>query len=54
LHWQGLFESQVLDKNDQIYNHHFFIKKLGKWGSVQNRILMITNKVILKFMMINK
>jgi hypothetical protein len=48
LFWQKNFESTIL-KNypTQIYQYHFYIKKLNRWGKYQERILVITNKVIL-------
>jgi hypothetical protein len=46
LFWQKLFEESVLLENKtQIYNYHFFVKKLNRWGSLQDRILLITNRV---------
>lgn len=45
-YWQRVFEESVISEyTTQIYHYHFFVKKLNRWGTMQDRILMITNKV---------
>ncbi len=47
LFWQKIFEETVLFSiPNQIYNYHFHIKKLNRWGKFQERSLLMTNKVI--------
>jgi hypothetical protein len=48
LDWQKRIEKQILANNDQIYNFHFYIKKLNRWGKAQDRLLILTNKVKFK------
>jgi hypothetical protein len=48
MYWQKTFESAVLntpDLNFLIYNYHFYVKKLNRWGKNQDRLLLITDEV---------
>ncbi len=44
--WQKIFEEKILiDNLSEIYQYHFYIKKINIRGKFQNRILMFSNKV---------
>ena len=47
LEWQKIFESTVLlNLTNLIYNRHFILIKYNRWGSRQERTLLITNFLI--------
>ena len=53
LFWQKYFEEFILMKNfNQFYTSHFSVKKINRWGLSQDRILLITNQVNLKKILI--
>ena len=46
LNWQKTYEEIILkDYLDEIYQYHFYIKKINSRGKSQDRILMLSNKV---------
>jgi hypothetical protein len=54
-YWQQIFESQVLvapDLSEYIYHYHFYVKKLNRWGSNQDRLLLVTNMVKISLILV--
>jgi len=50
LFWQIKFESNILKENEngnkyEIYQYHFYVKKINQYGKYQDRILMCSTKV---------
>lgn len=51
LTWQKKFEEKILkDALSEIYQYHFYVKKINNRGKNQERILMLSNKVILYYL----
>lgn len=49
LYWQNKFESNFLkDFESEIYQYHYYVKKINRLGKYQDRILMCSTKVIFK------
>lgn len=48
LTWQRNFEEKILKDNlNEIYQYHFYVKKINNRGKFQDRILMFSNKVFI-------
>lgn len=46
LMWQKIFEDKILkDSLSEIYQYHFYVKKINNRGKFQDRILMFSTKV---------
>ena len=54
LFWQIKFESNILKENEsvsassEIYQYHFYVKKINRIGKYQDRIIMCSTMVIIK------
>lgn len=47
LFWQKVFEDKILkDYPKEVYQYHFYVKKINNRGKSQDRILMFSTKVI--------
>jgi len=48
LFWQKIFEDKILKEyTNEVYQSHFYIKKINNRGKFQERILMISTKVFI-------
>lgn len=45
LSWQQLFEDTILSSSTQMYQYHFHVRKENRWGTLNGRVLLLSDKV---------